>query len=240
MNILIIESKNDKIFVQALIKAMNIKNTDVENIQIDDDNFLSLNGVDPNPKKPTNLIRKLNDVKTDILKKGIEKIGILLDIDKNKLDYRLLLINTAIKQAFGESTFKEINDVNQAVSVQIDDEIIEIFCYFTNIDETGDLETVLRKIAIIEDANYADCLDSWRNCLETKKIKISDKDFDKLWINNYIRFDACSKKEKKHAKEYCSMQAFKYVMQKSDIFNLSHEVLDGMKKFLMQFKSSNK
>ncbi len=240
MNILIVESKNDKIFVQALIEVLNIENTNVEKILIDVDNFLFLNSVDPNPQKPTNLIRKLKDVKTDIPKKVIKKIGILLDIDKNSLDNRLILINTAIKQAFGENTFEEINDVNQPVAVQIDDETVELFCYFTNIDETGDLETVLRKIAI-KDANYADCLNSWRDCLETKEIEISDKDFDKFWIDNYIRFDTCPKKERTQAERKCSMKAFEYVMQtKSDIFNLSHEVLDGLKKFLIQFKSSDK
>ncbi len=236
MNILIVESKNDKIFVQALIEVLNIKNTNVEKILIDADNFLFLNSIDPNPKKPTNLIRKLKDVKTDIPKKGIKKIGILLDIDKSRIDDRLVLVNTAIEQAFGKETFNKIEDINQTVSVQLDDEIIEILCYFTNVDENGDLETVLRKIAL-KDGNYANCLSSWRECLQEKKIEISDKDFDKFWIDNYIRFDTCSKKERKQAERKCSMKAFDYVMQtKKDIFDFSHEVLDGLKEFLLQFK----
>ncbi len=236
MNILIVESKNDKIFVQALIEVLNIENLGVEKILIDEDDFLCLNSVDPNPKKPTNLIRKLKDVKTEISKKGIKRIGVLLDIDKNRLKDRITLINTAIEKTFGKNSFEKISNVNQPVKVKYDEETIEILCYFTNVDDCGDLETVLKKIAK-KDAKYADCLNQWRECLNKKGVEITEKDFDKFWVDNYIRFDTCSPKERTQADKNCSMRVFDKILQK-DVFDLSHETLNGLREFLAKFRNS--
>lgn len=236
-NILIVENKNDKIFIQSLIELMNIENIEVEKIQIDEENYKFYN-LEPNPKKPTALIKKLKDIKTEILKKGIQRIGILLDIDNSTIDNRLLLINNALEKVFEKNNFEKIKNINQPTEIQIDDDnLVQVLCYFTNVNGKGELETVMRKIAC-KNAKYADCLNAWRECLERKGEKISDKDFDKFWVANYIRFDTCSKNDKKHANKKCNMSAFSYVMQnKKDIFDFSHDVLKGMRDFLKLFKS---
>lgn len=236
MNVVIVESKNDKLFIQALIATLNIENTEVEKIAIADDNFWLLDGLDPNPRKPTHLIRKLKDIRTDIPKKGIEKIGILLDIDNAKIKDRFTLVNTAIAKAFDKDSFEGFSSVNQSIELQLDDDTVEFFCYFTNVDEHGDLETVLRTIAT-KDALYANCLQNWQKCLEEEGAGLTDKEFDKLWIDNYLRFDTCTKTERVQAARKCSMRAFDYVMQhKRDVFDFSHEVLAGLKEFLSRFR----
>jgi len=97
--------------------------------------------------------------------------------------------------------------------------------------------------------------------LNDKQKAITDKEFDKFWISNYkylaksfpvfsiirrypkiygqvlIRFDTCSKKERKQANRKCSMYNFDYIMEKKrDIWNFDHPVLDDFKAFLNLFK----
>jgi hypothetical protein len=160
-------------------------------------------------------------------------------VDNNSPDDRLLMINTAIEATFDTNSFTPIRDINQPATIQFEEMEVDMYCYFTNVNKTGDLETLLRKIAAKE-AKHADCLDSWRKCLYSNGIEISNKDFDTLWMSNYIRFDTCSQKEKTHAEKKCSMRSFDYVMKnKKDIFNYSHEILNDLKKFLMLFKNDS-
>ncbi len=70
---------------------------------------------------------------------------------------------------------------------------------------------------------------------QAKKL-IKDKDFDKFWISNYLRFDTCSTEDKKQAGRKCSMNGFDYVMKnKRYIWNFEHEVLNELKEFLQLF-----
>jgi len=65
---------------------------------------------------------------------------------------------------------------------------------------------------------------------------IKNKDFDKFWVDIYVRFDTCSKNDKKQAGRKCSMSAFDYVMEsKSEIWDLEHPKLDNLKLFLALF-----
>jgi hypothetical protein len=52
----------------------------------------------------------------------------------------------------------------------------------------------------------------------------------------YIRFDTCSKNEKKQAERKCSMKNFDYVMtNKTKIWNFKHPVLNELNDFLNLF-----
>ena len=88
-----------------------------------------------------------------------------------------------------------------------------------------------------QDSIYADCLEAWRNCLQEKKRSISAKEFDKFWMSNYIRFDTCTRKERKQAERKCSMRNFEYIMEnKKDIWDFEHVALNELKDFLSIFK----
>lgn len=101
-----------------------------------------------------------------------------------------------------------------------------------NVDGNGELETVLKAIKS-KDSTYADCLDSWRDCLTQNGKIIRDKDFDKFWINNYFRFDTCSKEERKQIERKCNNE----VAIKKDIWIFNHPVLKDLKEFLNLFNS---
>jgi len=52
----------------------------------------------------------------------------------------------------------------------------------------------------------------------------------------YIRFDTCSKSEKKQAERKCSMKGFDYIMtNKPAIWDFEHPALNDLKDFLRLF-----
>lgn len=204
-NILIVESKNDELFIRALVEHLNLAN-----VQIDDkpvceiDDYECLVGLDI--KK---LILRLEALKNSLPKKDIQSLGIILDHDGKK-DQRIRMINEAFETVFDAD--QQIRDTDQFVNIsaKIGNEVYDftVSCFLVNVDEKGELETLLKTIKA-ESSVYADCLAEWRKCVENhygsvteeaKKKILSDKEFDKFWINNYIRFDTCTKKESRQTK----------------------------------------
>jgi hypothetical protein len=227
MNKLIVESKNDKAFIEALIRHLNVAAEVDKPIFIDD--FEDLDGLNP-----TKLTVKLNDVFSEVPKRPIEKIGILLDIDNVGADNRIQLINDCLRNTTATSA-QLISNTNELIRYEIEGVDIEIACFFINVNGIGELETVLKAIKN-RDSVYADCLESWKECLIRNRKSISDKDFDKFWVANYVRFDTCSSRETRQAGAKCSLQNFDYVLEKTPpIFNFEHEVLNELKVFLRLF-----
>lgn len=151
----------------------------------------------------------------DIQKRQISKIGIVIDIDLHSTQERLQFINKCLRQVF--TLNNEFSDISQFITVNIPGyDSIEIACYFTHVEGQGELETVLKLIKTKE-STYADCLESWRNCLESNNKLIKDKDYDKFWISNYLRFDTCFGDDKKQAERKCSMKNFEYIMENKKI-----------------------
>ena len=120
----------------------------------------------------------------------------------------------------------KITKINEFIKIESLDEV-EIGCYITNVDGNGELETVLKAIKS-QDSTYADCLEAWKTCLTSKGKTITDKDFDKFWINNYLRFDTCSASEKSQAARKCNYESG----MKKDIWDFENPILKDLKEFL--------
>ncbi len=225
-NIVIVESKNDAIFMKAMVDFINCDIQIEEPIFIDD--YESLEGLNE-----TKLITTLKALDADLQKRDIEKIGIIIDIDNDSEQERLELVNKCIKQVFESET---LLSTKQFIDICGDNGTkAKLACYFTNVGGRGELETLLKAIKA-KDSPYADCLDSWKTCLENQGKKINQKEFDKFWISNYIRFDTCSKQEQKQAGRKCSMSEFDYVMEhKKDIWDWDNSALDDLKDFFKLF-----
>ncbi len=234
MNKLIVESKNDKIFIEALIRHLHI-HAEVDTPICSIEDFECLNGL--SQKK---LSIKLEELLDEVAKKGLYKIGVVIDIDEFSTAERLNLVTNSLNQALKNKNIapieKGFEKINQFISVPIDETItVEIACFFTNLNGKGELETVLKAIKT-QDSVYADCLLAWRDCLEKGGQSISQKDFDKFWLSNYIRFDTCSKKDKTQSERKCSLQNFDYIMEnKSTIFNFDSEILTDLTSYLNLF-----
>ncbi len=223
-NILIVESNNDKYFFQSVIKHINIEIEVASPIFLDED-YRSMDGSDS-----TKLINALKDLKADIQKEDIDRVGIVIDIDLHSEVDRIKFIHDCLIKVFPKAA--SLDRVNQFVNLNFDDYQIELACYFTNVDGQGELETVLKAIKS-KDSTYADCLESWRECLKLKDIKITDKKFDKLWVDNYARYDTSTKDDKKHAATNLSIN---YALaNKSFIWDLEHPLLDELKVFFRLF-----
>ena len=175
-NLLIVESENDKYFIEALINHLNL-NIEVGSPICSIDEYECLGGI-------SKLENKLKELKGRVSKDGIEKIGIVFDADKVGIEQRTKDIQEKI-----DFVFKKDIDV-----------IFKI--YIMNVNGYGELETILKEIAAKE-STIADCLESWQNCLPNNK-KLNQKDFDKFWIQIYQRYDCCTKREKKRAGEKCN------------------------------------
>ncbi len=224
-NYLIVESQNDKFFIEAFISHLQLPNivvSDATVCHIDD--YECMNGLNPN--KLSQAINHIKD-KADKIDSPI-RLGILIDWDSETLHQRLELVNTAIKTVFANS--EQLSSINQFI--QSDDDF-KIACYFNGIDQKGELETVLKAIAS-KDSRYADCLEAWQQCLEDTPI--SQKEFDKFWVAQYIRYDTCFNKEKKQVSVKCSFQA----AMKKPIWGFDMECLNELKDFLNLFNETDK
>ena len=120
----------------------------------------------------------------------------------------------------------KITKINEFIKIESLDEV-EIGCYITNVDGNGELETVLKAIKS-QDSTYADCLEAWKTCLTSKGKTITDKDFDKFWVNNYLRFDTCSASEKSLVARKCHYESG----MKKDIWDFENPILKDLKELL--------
>ncbi|MEG4839579.1 DUF3226 domain-containing protein [Microcoleus sp. B9-D4] len=226
-NIVIVESKNDKFFMQAMVEKLNCDIQVEKPIYIGD--YEPLEGL-----SETELIKALKNLIRKIDRKDIEKIGIIIDIDNCAEQERLKFVDRCIKQVFKAES---LSSTKQFIDICTDHGTnAKLACYFTNVGGKGELETLLKAIKARE-SPYADCLDSWRSCIKEKEGKeIKQKDFDKFWVSIYLRYDTCSNQEQKQAGKKCSMSGFDYVMKhKKDIWNWAHPALDDLKEFFKLF-----
>ncbi|WP_333419009.1 DUF3226 domain-containing protein [Microcoleus sp. MOSTC5] len=175
----------------------------------------------------------LKALEADLQKRDIEKIGIILDIDNYSEPERLELVNKCIKEVFESET---LLSTKQFIDICADNGTnAKLACYFTNAEGKGELETLLKAIKARE-SPHADCLNSWKTCIESQGKQINQKGFDKFWVSIYLRYDTCSDKEEKQAGRKCSMSGFDYVMeQKKDIWDWNNPALDDLKEFFKLF-----
>ena len=215
MNKLIVESKNDKIFVEKILKILNLQNIEVSEPICLIDECICLDGLG-------NLEKKLRELKLD----SINKLGILIDADEVGIEKRISEINKILKKLDISIELKNINEFQKDSKNDI-----EIACHILNIEDKGSLDNILKAIAK-SPSNYADCLESWKKCLEEKGEKVYDTTFIKFWVNNYLRFDTCDKEEQKKSSKKCN---FEKALEK-DVWDFEHKSLDSLKDFLKLFQ----
>ena len=227
-NILIVESKNDKFFLNAIIDYLNFDIDITEPILIEESDYLSMDGLDP-----TKLEKALKDLKADIQKGEINNIGIVIDLDDQSEENRVAFVNNCLQAVFPDC--QTLLKVNEFINLNFEDFDVQLACHFINVNGTGELETVLRSVKS-KVSVFADCLDSWKDCLQGQGKTISLKEFNKFWVSMYLRFDTCDDNEKRQAERKCSMKGFEYVMkEKQDIWDFENPVLDELKQFLKLF-----
>lgn len=232
-NLIIVESANDKYFVEAFIEKLNLNNIEVGQPICNIYDFNCLGGIG-------HLKARLNVLEFD----NYNKIGIILDADEVGIEKRIELINESLKSVCNDVQIDKINHLYRSEALDL-----EIACYITNVTGKGELETVMKEIKS-EDSTYADCLNAWRDCLESKDITIKDKEFDKIWVSHYLKYDTCLGKDKKQKSKKCSNELINNTENteeiennlksndftiKKDIWDFNHSALSELKKFLQLF-----
>ncbi len=215
-NLIIVESHNDKFFIEKLKDVMGFTNIKVDEPICNITDFECLGGLSE---------KKLTQTLKEVRFEQYKKIGIIIDADNEGIEKQIALINKCVKSLEDVSDNFEITKINEFIRVEELD--IEIGCYIMNVKGNGELETVLKAIKS-EESIYADCLEAWKKCLDENKKEISQKEFDKFWVSNYLRFDTCSKKEQKQADNNCKNE----VAIKKDIWDFENPILNDLKTFL--------
>nr|VFJ49662.1 MAG: hypothetical protein BECKDK2373B_GA0170837_102541 [Candidatus Kentron sp. DK] len=216
-NLLIVESDNDRYFIEALIDYLNLPDVEVGHPICNVDEFECLDGI-------SNLESRLTRLTFQIDKTGIKKLGIILDANKVGIDGRVGLINEALDAICSDVVLKAPNTLVKSAELEV-----EIACHILNISGFGELETLLKAIKS-KKSPYADCLGSWRECLRAEGREVADKYFDTLWVNFYQRYDNCKMNES-NAGRNCRGETG----MKKDIWNFEHPALRDLKNFLRLF-----
>ncbi|WP_110690254.1 DUF3226 domain-containing protein [Thiofilum flexile] len=219
-NVLIVESQNDKFFIENLLKHINKTAIIVENPICSIDDYECLEGL-----SLVKLKHKLTEIQTTIEKDDIQKLGIIVDADTQGVDQRLELVNQALIESGFDTEPLEFNSWRHCHQYDVD-----LSCHVLNYNGEGELETLLRAIKN-QESSFADCLSAWEACLTSQGKVLSKKDFDKFWINIYQRYDNCSKNDKKQAGRKCSFEA----SMAKPIWDFEHPALSGLKNYLGTF-----
>lgn len=233
-NVVIVESKNDRFFFDAIIRYLNC-NIEIapplesaSQILIAEEDYREMDGLNVSKLK-----KALKDLQADIQKGEIERIGIIIDADNSSTEDRLSLINECIQEVFPESPI--LQNLCEFIDLVFENFDVQLACYLTSVDGQGELETVLRRIKS-KPSPYADCLSHWQSCVESNNKTITEKEFDKFWLSVYLRFDTCSSSERKQAQRKCSVSSLEYVMkEKSQIWDFNHPILGELKHFFEMF-----
>jgi hypothetical protein len=219
-NLLIVESANDKHFIERLKAEIQLASFEIDSPICCINEYECLDGLSLERLK-----KKLIEIKRDIGKRSLSKVGVLLDADDKGIENRIKIINEAISFITEDVKILETNTWYKSETLDID-----ISCHILNVNGSGELETLLKEIKS-ENSIFADCLYSWQECLTKNNKEISKKEFDKFWISIYGRYDHCDKSEQKQAGRKCNLEAS---LQKN-IWNFSHSALNDLKNYLAMF-----
>lgn len=216
-NLLVVESDNDKYFIEALIGYLNLTDVEVGSPICNIDDFECLDGI-------SHLKSRLIRLKSQLDKAEIDKLGIILDANKVGIHTRVKLINDSLRNICSDISLDSTNTL--VISAELD---IQIACHIINVDGAGELETLM-KVIKSKQSTYADCLDGWRKCLKENGKAIGDKHFDKFWVSIYHRYDNCKMNEG-NADKNCRGETG----IKKDVWNFEHPALNDLKHFLRLF-----
>ncbi len=205
-NLLIVESENDQYFLEALVAHLNNVNIKIDSPVCLINEYDCLGGISKLENKLTSL------KKSQVLKEGIDKVGIIFDGDEVGIEERTQQIQDKIDLVFAKSPE------------------VEFSIFILNKGGQGELETLLKAIKS-KASPMADCLEAWRDCFATKDKALKQKDFDKLWIQIYQRYDCCTNKDKKQAGRKCGNE---YSLKNKSIYDYDQDIpeLNTLKVFL--------
>ncbi|MGH1335088.1 MAG: DUF3226 domain-containing protein [Aureispira sp.] len=227
MNAIITEGEDDVQFLAAIAKELNT-------VQ---ENTCSFQSTAMKSLSKRKLVLDLKAKINEITRGKIRRIGLVIDQDTHSLQERLDFLNEVVEEAYGSTNVFQTTNTLYTIPIE-EDTTVELACYFMNVEGTGELETVLRAIKT-QPSPHADCLEAWQGCILEKGKTLTEKQFIKLWIGNYVRLHTCfTSKFRKNVGEYCSINRLDNILARTGdkiTFDLQHPTLNPLKEFLRLF-----
>ncbi len=217
---IIVEGKNDKVFIEALLGIQGIVSPLVEELG-------GINDFEYSDK----IEKKLIILKSQAENKSLSKIGIIIDQD-SKENNRIDFLNKMIQKVFGVEYV--LNKEQESIEIKVGENRLELSCFIMNINGEGELSTMLKAIKHENKSSvFADCLEKWWLCADAEKKVIDQVEFDKNWYHFYIKWDNSSHQEGQQASKYCSLEYSLH--HKKDIWDFESKALNNLKNYLSSF-----
>jgi len=226
-----IDFSQDILILKTIKELLDEK--EIVDIQtISENQWFSLGGL-----SASSIELKIKDLRRDILT-ATEKpsISIIIDIDNHTIEDRFSLLNNAISSALNihvnineVGTFKTFNITEDDFDFDFD-----LAYFFVGLNGKGEIEDLLIELACTDIAFHAESLkNSWRPHLESNyDTKLKDKDFNKLWIDFYKRYDCLTNRQKCNAGKYTQWDNFLRKHPTKFDFSKNIKELDQIKEFL--------
>jgi hypothetical protein len=220
---IIVEGKNDKFFIEALLGIEGIVSTLVEELG-------GINDFEYSDK----IEKKLVILKSQAENKSLSKIGIIIDQDA-KENNRIIFLNKMIQKVFGAEYV--LKKEQEPIEIKVGVHTVELSCFIMNVNGEGELSTMLKAIKPEnKTSTFADCLEKWWECADAEKRIIDQVEFDKNWYHYYIKWDNSSHQERQQANKYCSLEYS--LNHKKDIWDFENEILNALKNYLSTFSNA--
>lgn len=226
-----IDFSQDILTLKMIKDLLNKKGVaDIESIM--QNQWFSLGGL-----SSSSIELKIKDLRRDILT-AYEKpsISIIIDIDNHTIEERISFLNQAISSAL--NTDIDIHEVGAFKTFNITEDDSEydfdLSYFFVGLNGKGEIEDILIELACTDIAYHAESLkNSWRPHLESNyEIILKDKDFNKLWIDFYKRYDCLTSKQKGNAGKYTQWDSFFKKHPTKFDFSRNIKELNQLKQFL--------
>jgi hypothetical protein len=170
----VIEGVSDQYFLTAFFH--------VHGLSFSKDHYITCTDETTNDT-PTQLQKKLNQI--DI---NVNRILIVRDYDQHTETEKLGYVNKALRFLYNKTLQRTFQWETFATE---DTPTLKIALVLMGIDQKGEIEDVHRAIKS-QDSSIADCVhEHISSCIKEENLSIKnlDKKNNKMWANNYLRYD---------------------------------------------------
>ena len=110
----------------------------------------------------------------------------------------------------------------------------------------------MSNLIIVESQNDKYFIEAFLKKLNLEDIEIKQKEFDKIWVSNYLKYDTCIGRDKNQKSKKCANELVNNIENKKeiennlksndktikkDIWNFEHDALKDLRQFLELFNS---
>jgi hypothetical protein len=218
-SLILVEGKNDKGFVESLLKICFPQ-------LIDSIKIFDLKGIN-------NLKSALDSNFTDFKGKEYRNLGIIIDVDNSSREDRIQLVNDVFRlQILFQNTELNTNTLSAECMINGNRNLKISLFLMSASNGKGELIDLLKEIKKRESV-VSDCA---IECL-TKKEDSTSKELSDDWLHLYLKWDCSNSAQRKGSRNIgLDKENTKNRIEEIFDFNSENSVLNNLKTYLQQFK----